>query len=85
MTTVSNKNANAKDFTKSMNLQKKVPMQSNEKVIEHLKICLSREKKRVYELGRIVTKIQSKNDEINEVISDAFAKAKAEGSDKTSI
>jgi len=33
----------------------------NEKTIQHLKQCLEREKKKVYELGKIITKIQNRN------------------------
>ena len=41
-------------------------------------MCLERERKKVIELGTIVTQIQNKNNEINDAIVESFEKSKNE-------
>ena len=48
-------------------------------------MCLERERKKVIELGTIVTQIQNKNNEINDAIIESFDKSKSEDEKLTDL
>ena len=55
---------------------------TSDKTIQHLRTCLERERRKVVELGKIVTQVQNRNSSINDAIIEAMEETKGQGGDK---